>query len=75
MHGVSHNRIRMVIQLWIAENWDFESEELSSIHMSLAVTHTDYAQYSEALLYYSKVLQLHSGNPREVIVVNNTQSE
>ena len=56
------------MQLWLAENWNFEPKYLSPIYVSLAATHADCKQYSLALQYYSKELQLQSGNAGEVRV-------
>ena len=42
-----------------------ETKLLSPIYISLARTHSDYSQYTRALFYYEKELELWRGNPTE----------
>ena len=42
-----------------------ETKQLSPIYISLARTHSDYCQYTKALFYYEKELELWRGNPTE----------
>lgn len=53
------------LQLGLAEAHGVEPKELSPIYISLARTHSDYGQFSKALLYYEKELELWQGNPTE----------
>lgn len=52
-------------QLRIAEAHGLEPRELSPILVSLARSHSDCRQFSQALLYYQRELELWRGNPRE----------
>ena len=53
-------------QLRLAEAHGLEPRELSPILISLARSHSDCRQFSQALLYYQRELELWKGNPREV---------
>ena len=52
-------------QLTLAEAHGVEPKDLSPIYISLACTHCDCCQYSEALLYYERELELKRGIPHE----------
>jgi len=54
-----------VSQLSLAEAHGLEPKDLSRIYVSLARTLVDYGQYSQALLYYDKELELWQGNATE----------
>jgi len=56
----------MSLQLDLAEAHGVEPQELSPIYCSLARTHVDCGQYSQALLHYQRELELWRGNPCEV---------
>lgn len=53
-------------QLNVAEACGFGHKELSSIYESLAVTHSDCGQFSRALYFYNRELQLWRGKPSQV---------
>ena len=54
------------LQLSLAEAHGLEPEALSKVYYSLASTHTDYRQFSEAMVYYEKELKLWESRPSEV---------
>lgn len=54
------------LQLSLAEAHGLEPRDLSPIYVSLARTHSDCRQFSQALLYFEKELELWRGNPSEV---------
>ena len=74
MHGC-HN---LVVRLWqpcdyfwslqldLAENQDRQPSRLSPIYISLARTHIDCAQFSQAEAYYKKELEYCCSTPIEV---------
>lgn len=52
-------------QLSLAEAHGVEPKDLSPVFVSLARTHNDCCQYSKALVYYERELELRRGNPCE----------
>jgi len=55
-----------VLQLKGAEALGKPARELAVIHVSLAATHTDLRQHSEAVEHYRQELALRQGSPAEV---------
>ncbi len=53
-------------QLALAEAHGVEPGELSMVYVSLARTHADWGEFSKALGYYERELELCKKNPEEV---------